>query len=103
MPRFVLAPDQINLLVSPVPDTGYTLVFDYWQTPQRLSGDSDIPSMPAHFHDMIVHLALTKYAAFDDAPEIMEQAMATYKTLYRELYREQAAITRKTMRMRPLA
>ena len=102
-PRFVLAPEHTTLHVYPVPNDMYVIHFDYFKRPQVLAADTDVPEMPDYFHDLIVLMALKRYAAFDDAPEIMEDFQLQYPPLFRELYREQAIIKRKRIRLTPLA
>jgi len=102
-PRFVLAPEHTGLLVYPVPNDMYIIHFDYFKRPQILAADVDVPEMPDYFHDLIILQALRRYASFDDAPEILEDFQMQYPPLFRELYREQAIIRRKQIKLRPLA
>lgn len=102
-PRFVTSPNNTDLIFSPTPDSVLIASFDYYLTPQVLEADTDVPEMPEHYHGLIVQGALMKYGGFDDAPEVVLQAEKEYNRIIRDLYREQAVINKRVIRMRPIA
>lgn len=59
--------DGANLHLWPTPDSVYTLELRYWALPSPLVADTDTPSLPSDFHDLLVYWALKRgYAAEDD-------------------------------------
>lgn len=80
-PTVVSVSPSKQLLLGHPPNDLYTVTGEYQKSPQILSGDADIPEMPAQFHDLIMYWALAKYARFESAPEVYQDAMANYKRL----------------------
>lgn len=82
--EFSVSPDH-KLLLGPLPDDAYVVTGEYVKAPQTLSADADIPEMPEQFHMMIVYRALMKYARFEAAGEIYQDAEREYLALKRQL------------------
>jgi hypothetical protein len=80
-PTVVSISPQQELLLGDVPNLAYTVVGEYQKTLQKLQADSDTPEMPEQYHDAILYWALTKYARYESAPEIYQDAMANFKRL----------------------
>jgi hypothetical protein len=80
-PTVVSISPQQELLLGDVPNLAYTVVGEYQKTLQTLQADSDAPEMPAQYHDAILYWALTKYARYESAPEIYQDAMDNYRRL----------------------
>lgn len=59
-----------NLRLGAKPDAIYTLTGEYQKGPQILAADGDTPEMPSRFHQLIVAMAMRRYAAAYAAPEI---------------------------------
>lgn len=59
--------------LGPVPPVGYTVAGYYWKAPTEMSLDSDIPSLPVHYHMAIVYRAMMLYAPSDAATEIYQE------------------------------
>jgi hypothetical protein len=70
---FAFAPDK-SIRFSKVPEQDYTLTGEYFQTPQLLASNTDVPRMPERYHMAIVYKALMMYAAHDDAAATMVDA-----------------------------
>jgi len=64
-----------KLVLWPAPKDAGTLLGEYYATPQVLTNDADEPWLPRHLQDAIVYQALVYYAAYEDAPEIYQDAM----------------------------
>jgi hypothetical protein len=84
-PSFVTFDPANNIVLGAKPDGIYTVTGDYQRSPQILSADSDVPEMPAQFHDLIWLGALRRYAAYESAPEVWGEAKAQYSELMRHL------------------
>jgi hypothetical protein len=65
---------QKNLWFGIVPDGAYTIVQEYYRTPQALVADADVPLMPARFHNLVAYRALRAYGLFMSAPEVISRA-----------------------------
>jgi hypothetical protein len=88
-PLFYSVDDQQRLALSPVPDAIYTMRGMYRKSPQVLSADSDIPEMPARFHDLIVWWALGLLAANDESMEQLPIWRQRVRELMSDLERDQ--------------
>ena len=74
-PRSItVRPKDNAILVSPSADKAYELYYDYVREPQILLLDTDIPIITVSLHMLIVYEALTRYGAFEAAPEIVLSA-----------------------------
>ena len=71
--RAAIAPDGVLHLNAP-PDNEGGLTFEYWRTPQALTGNTDTPRMPERFHMAIVYRAMLQYALYENAQEVAQQA-----------------------------
>lgn len=69
----IIMPDN-SLRLYPNPDGVYTITADYFKAPAELSGNSDTGVIPERFHDIIVYIAITKYAHFEAADEVLQYA-----------------------------
>jgi hypothetical protein len=65
-----VAPDG-RLCFGPTPNKAYVLRGVYIRSPQELVANTDVPIMPARFHDLIWIEAIVKLHAHDDAFESM--------------------------------
>ena len=61
---------QITFPNLQVPDKGYTIRGPYVKEIQELAADTDTPQMPAHFHRLIVDVALILLETHDEGPRI---------------------------------
>ena len=60
-----------------LPDKDYTIAFDYQRTVQILAANSDIPTLPVDYHDVIWLRALAMYGEHYGAPEVYQPASLT--------------------------
>ena len=63
-----------SLLLGLTPNDDYTVTGKYFQMPIVLAVDTDTPAMPAQHQPLIVYRALEKYAIYEAAPEVLDQA-----------------------------
>lgn len=74
-----------ELLIGPKPDDrGYTITGDFEKAVQALSSDDDAPIIPEQ-DEIIVYRALQKYARYEAAGEIYEDAKGNYRRILSDL------------------
>jgi hypothetical protein len=61
------------------PDAVYGMSIEYWRSPTVLVNNTDQPSIPLQYRDIIVYKALEFYAKFESADELLIQARDDYK------------------------
>lgn len=83
-----VAPDD-TLGLHKTPDKAYTLRGRYTKSQQVLVLDSDVPEMPADFHDAITWRALILMGTYDEATQQMPTWAFEYSTIMDELRRSQ--------------
>lgn len=81
-PINVTTTPAMSLGIGYTPDQAYVVKGEYQKTPQALTSDSDVPEMPAQFHEAILYSALKKYARYMAAPEIYADADENYRRIY---------------------
>lgn len=75
-----------SVCLGPPPNALYTITADYFVAPTAMSLDADTPTgLPIQFHMMIVYLAMTYYAGYEAAPEVMQRGQSGYDTLMKRL------------------
>ena len=72
---FTIRPDNL-ISFNTLPDEIYTIYFDYYRTPQRLSTNTDELLLAEQFHDAVLYKAILYVAAEQDAPELYQDAQA---------------------------
>lgn len=74
-----------ELLLGPKPNsTGYTITGEYEKSVTALSADDDAPDIPEQ-DEVIEYRALMKYARFEAAAEIYDDAKANYNRIMSDL------------------
>ena len=53
-----------SLILKPTPDKAYTISFRYWETPEILTEDAQVPKLPLAFHSLIVYKAVEKMSIY---------------------------------------
>ncbi|WNO06050.1 hypothetical protein [Rhodoferax mekongensis] len=86
---FGIHPRTSALVLGPSPDDFYDVFGDYQRSPYRLSSNTDVPDMPDEFHMLIVHMARQKYAAYENAAEVLAEAMADGNSMMNALTEDQ--------------
>lgn len=88
--RFAVDPKNKSLCLASVPDTsGYTITGRYWSKPVSLTLDADVPAIPDEYHMLIVYWALSKYAGFEAAMEVKQEAAENKSRLLAALEADQ--------------
>lgn len=65
---YAYAMDGANAHFYPTPDQVYPIELRYWKMPALLVLDTDVPTIPADYHSMLIYFAVGEaYAAEDDS------------------------------------
>lgn len=75
-PYLVIRYPDGTIHLYPAPDRVYTLSLPYYRSPHTLAADTDVPLIPAQFHDVIWKRALVKYGFYEAAPEVIQRVEA---------------------------
>lgn len=75
--------------LGPFPDSGYTVLGDYYSVPVDLVADTDVPAMPAKFHLAIIYKAMMAYGAFEAASEVYDRGEKEYNRWIRRIHADQ--------------
>lgn len=75
--RVIILPNR-SLRFDPVPDAAYSFSADYFKTPTLLAADTDIPAIPAQFHNVILGRAMVFYGNHENAEEMKTQGGELY-------------------------
>ena len=75
---FTVLPNQTLRFFS-TPDATYGMAIEYWRAPTILTNNTDEPSIPLQYRDIIVYKALEFYAKYESADELLLQARDDYK------------------------
>lgn len=90
-PTVVAIGPNETVVIAPPPTASYTITADYYVAPSTMTDDDDTPTgLPLQFHMLIVYLAMTYYAGYEAAPEVLDRAQAGYGPMMRRLERLQA-------------
>lgn len=81
------APDR-SLLLGLTPNDIYTVVGEYYRSPQILAVDADIPIIPTEYHMIIVYRTMKKYGMFNVANEQIAEGREEYSRLMSRLQRQ---------------
>ena len=57
------------------PDDVYSIEIGYYQMATVLNDNTDVPAIPEQFREIIVQDAIRRYANYDEAPELKQQAI----------------------------
>lgn len=86
---FAVRPKDKALLLGYTPDAVYTVRGEYQKKATLLAADADEPGLPSQYHMLLVHGALMKYAAYENAPEVMTMASRDYYNMMMKLCQDQ--------------
>lgn len=90
--QFAISPAGQMVFVS-VPDKVYRVKGPYVKDVQSLTADSDVPEMPARFHNLIVEIALSYLSIHDESPQYPLWQLQQFRR-FTDLEREQLPKTR---------
>lgn len=88
-PAAVAIDPQNNFRLGAKPNDIYTVTGDYQRSAQVLAIDTDVPEMPADFHQLIVFRGMKKYAAFAGASEVWASAKDQHAQMMLDLMLDQ--------------
>lgn len=86
--EYAISPAEEFCLGS-IPDDTYVVRGEYYQRPQILANNEDVPNCPARFHDVIVWRAVLLLSEHDEAPFPVAAARMKYDELMEDLERDQ--------------
>lgn len=66
---FTVDPSTKGLILKPIPDGVYSISLRYQKVPEILTENSDVPSLPISFHNLIAYKAVEKMAVYLSSPE----------------------------------
>ncbi|MDT8364292.1 MAG: hypothetical protein RQ714_06555 [Nitrosomonas sp.] len=89
-PEYIIIKSDNNLRLYPTPDAAYSYTYDYFRVPFELVADSDEPAFDKQFHTIITARAMTYYANYESAPEIMKQGTELWQIFYPRLMAKEA-------------
>jgi len=75
--------------LGPIPDDVYVVNGEYRKSPQSLTANSDVPEMPARFHELVAWYGLLLLAEHDEGQIHIAMALRRYRDLIGELERDQ--------------
>ena len=76
--EFAIKPNGKSILLGQIPDAIYTVYGEYQRRATLLAGDADEPEAEEEYHMLVVHGARMKYAAYESAPEVWDEAKLDY-------------------------
>jgi hypothetical protein len=88
-PSVVTQKPNGDLHFYPTPVLNYTCDFEYQKEPQLLSGNTDVPELPARFHPLIVWEALNEFGGLEDAPEVIDTSKGIGGVMWNQLLWDQ--------------
>lgn len=87
-PRYVIKGDNGNIILSPPPDTIYSIYYDAWSDPTALSAWSDTCSIPDKFNYVIVDGAIYYGYDFRSDQAAQDRAKKKFDDGVQEMLRE---------------
>lgn len=86
---FSIEPNTKSMHLGSIPDDIYTVTGIYYKRAVSLTAASDVPALPEQYHEIIVYRALSKYAGYEAAPEVKQEALENYSQLLSDLSDDQ--------------
>jgi len=78
-----------NIIFNATPLSDYPLTLEYYQSPQVLIENTDVPLLPERFHMLIVYKAMREYGFYENAQEVIARAETGYQSMINALYNDQ--------------
>lgn len=88
-PVVVTVDPQKRLGFGAIPSDQFVINGEYYKKPSELVLDTDTPGLPDRFHMMIVYRAMTSYAGYEAAPEVLSRGQAEFNRLMNQLVIDQ--------------
>jgi hypothetical protein len=70
--------DAANVHLYPTPDQSYPIEVRYWKLPTALVNDTDVPTIPADYHNLLIYSAVAECYRAEDDPATAQQWQALY-------------------------
>jgi len=90
-----------SVILKPIPNGTYTVSFRYWEQPEILTEDVQVPKLPTQFHLLIVYKAVEKMAIYMNIQGAYGEYSYEAKMMTNQLMRK--SLRKKTLRARALA
>jgi hypothetical protein len=74
-----------TVVFNTTPDRAYVINLDFWETPELLANNADIPALPEQFHWVLVWKAVMMFAGSVMATDLFSYANSMYNPLYSKL------------------
>jgi hypothetical protein len=87
---YAIRPWDKALMFGSIPDGTYVIKGEYQMAATEMAQNNDVPALPGQFHMLIVYEAMKKYAAYENAPEVMSRAVKSSSDMLDRLLRNQA-------------
>lgn len=87
-PRYVIKGDDSNIIMSPPPDTIYTIYYDAWSDPTALALYTDVCVIPDKYNYVIVDGAMFYGYDFRSDQAAQDRAKAKFDSGVQEMLRE---------------
>lgn len=84
-PQIIVIKPDLSILVLPEPAAVYNIRYEGYLAVDELSGNTDTPIIPADWHMIIVYKAMEYYGVHHEAPEIIAEGQALYRTALQSL------------------
>ena len=75
---YAYAQDGVNIHLYPTPDQAYPLELRYWKIPVALSADTDVPTIPPDYHNLLIYSACAEGYRAEDDHQTAQQWQALY-------------------------
>lgn len=70
--------DAANIHLYPTPDNAYPIEIRYWKLPASLAADTDVPTIPADYHNLLIYWAVAESYRAEDDHETAQQWQGLY-------------------------
>lgn len=83
-PPYAYAIDGVLIHLYPTPDQVYSLELRYWKLPAVMVADTDSPTIPDDYCDLLVYWAINRCYASEDDSQTAQYWMQQYNTRLQE-------------------
>lgn len=98
--EFTINPPDHSVVLKKTPDASYMISFKYWRSPEELTEDSQVPTLPQQFHNLIVYKATERMAVYLGAPDLYTRYSVEGNKLMGQLMRME--VPKMSFKPRPL-
>lgn len=98
--QYTIDPPSNSIILKDIPDGVYSVSFRYQKAPSVLESDTEVPAIPAAFHNLIAYKATEKMAVYLGIPELFRQYSFESSKMLGQLMRLE--LPKLRMKARPL-